>query len=95
MVKMKKTAELKDGNINIADQAETIIGKKNTKSMKKSTKKKSSKKNKVDISQLTEEERKLLAVSHIQQLITEGLKKGNLTYTEIMNARFRLLPLAG
>ena len=44
MVKMKKTAELKDGNINIADQAETIIGKKNTKSMKKSTKKKSSKK---------------------------------------------------
>lgn len=85
MVKMKKTAELKDGNINIADQAETIIGKKNTKSMKKSTKKKSSKKNKVDISQLTEEERKLLAVSHIQQLITEGLKKGNLTYTEIMN----------
>ncbi|MCI1821230.1 MAG: RNA polymerase sigma factor RpoD [Megasphaera sp.] len=53
--------------------------------MKKSTKKKSSKKDKVDISQLTEEERKLLAVSHIQQLITEGQKKGNLTYTEIMN----------
>jgi RNA polymerase primary sigma factor len=85
MVKMKKAAELKDENINIADEANTIIGKKNTKSMKKSTKKKSSKKNKVDISQLTEEERKSLAVSHIQQLITEGQKKGSLTYTEIMN----------
>jgi len=85
MVKMKKTAELKDANINIAEEADTIIRKKNTKSMKKSTKKKSSKKDKVDISQLTEEERKLLAVSHIQQLITEGQKKGNLTYTEIMN----------
>ncbi|WP_427114231.1 RNA polymerase sigma factor RpoD [Megasphaera sueciensis] len=82
---MKKTAELKDANINIAEEADTIIRKKNTKSMKKSTKKKSSKKDKVDISQLTEEERKLLAVSHIQQLITEGQKKGNLTYTEIMN----------
>ena len=40
MVKMKKTAELKDANINIAEEADTIIRKKNTKSMKKSTKKK-------------------------------------------------------
>lgn len=75
------------------DTLEDTIEKKTKKSTtKKSTSKKSTTKKsttkktkKKAVVPKTEEEKKELALKHIQQLIATGQKKGSLTYTEIMN----------
>lgn len=85
MVNEKKTAAELD-TVKVNNGTADLAGTKEIKKSKKNSRRKNSKKDKgPDISQLSEKERQALAVSHIQQLITDGLKKGNLTYTEIMN----------